>query len=105
MGSSPTTVHLRITNTSAGGSGIGCVTVEHLTPGNAFQIVSVKVASTSHGLNWSGSAPAPAISAHAATITDRILGDPNDDQLVLDVSVVGKIAGPSVWAGATFIQA
>jgi hypothetical protein len=97
---SPATIRLTITNTSSGGSGIGCVTFG-ITPGNGFTISSVSVASSSRSLNWSAD-PAPAISAHADTSADKLLGDPEDDQLVLDVDVVGKLPGPYVWTGAAY---
>ncbi len=96
----PTTVTLRITNTSSdngGGSGIACVTVA--IP-SVFTISGVSVASVSSGSWWTAaiSATAPrGVTANADSNVGRLRGDPDDDVLVLKITVIGTALGLTTW--------
>jgi hypothetical protein len=96
-----TDVRLTITNTSSSGSsGIGCVTIQIPTQ---YGISGVAVVSAS-GHAWSASqASSPrGVVATADASVDRLIGDPDFDKLVLDVTVVGKVVGAHPWTGTAY---
>lgn len=93
----PTVVRLTITNigpNNGGGESIGCV---QSTLPNAYGLNSVTIASVSNGGAWSVAMAGNTFTAHAAAGGDRLLGDPNDDDIVLRLNVTGQKVGGAAW--------
>lgn len=93
----PTVVRLTITNigpNNGGGESIGCV--QSILP-NAYGLNSVTIASVSNGGAWSVAMAGDTFTAHAAAGGDRLLGDPNDDNIVLRLNVTGQKLGGAAW--------
>ncbi len=98
-------VTLTISNTSSdsgGGSGIGCV---EITIPTAFTVSGVTVASVTGGNSWdaslSGSSPRGVVAAGDSN-GDRLRGSPDNDVLVLKVTVTGKLLGLYTWTANAF---
>jgi hypothetical protein len=99
-----TVVRLTITNRApeiGGGAGIACVTV---TIPIQYKVSAVSVVSATRGLKWSRSSRAP-VAASADTPEDRLMGLPNSDRLVLDVTVVGLTSPAGGWTADEFSNA
>jgi hypothetical protein len=98
----PTDVRLTISNVS--GPAIGCVTVQIATSKGSVSAVSV--VSVTRGLSWSAttstSPTAVVVTAAAATSADRLIGIPDLDQLVLKLTVTGKVVGAWPWTASAF---
>jgi hypothetical protein len=93
----PAVVRLTITNVApddSGGNAIGCV--EASLP-NAYGLNSVTIASIPNGRTWFVAKSGNTATAHASGGGDRLLGDPDDDHIVLRLNVTGLKLGGAHW--------
>jgi hypothetical protein len=94
-----TVVRLTITNTASDTSAsdaIGCI---QISLPNAYRLNSATIAPASNGGKWSIDPVAKKTTAKAKAISDadRLLGDPDDDRIVLELNVTGLKLSGAAW--------
>ena len=100
-----TTVRVTVTNNSgnnSSGEGIGCVRIA--IPA-AFVVTTTSLVSVSGGHSWSvsksGSGPTT-VTLDAASDSDRIVGSPSNETVVVDITGSASAPGSFSWTGDEF---
>lgn len=97
----PTAVRVTITNVNSDPTHtIGCVRIS--LPANTYSLTAASVVSVSNGASWSGTIANNKATANADTSGGALRADPDDDSLVLQLTVTGIKVTNAHWTVETW---